>query len=37
MMDVEVRAAWEGSSAVAPGMVERGRGLIVNIGFWAAQ
>jgi len=37
MMDAGVRAAFVASSHAAPAMVKQGRGLIVNISFWAAQ
>lgn len=37
MIDVAVRTAFVTASAVAPGMVARRSGLIVNISFWAAQ
>lgn len=37
MMDAGVRAAFMVSAGVAPGMIAGGKGLIVNISFWAAQ
>jgi dehydrogenase/reductase SDR family protein 1 len=37
MMDAGVRAAFVCSSLAAPAMIAARRGLIVNIGFWAAQ
>jgi NAD(P)-dependent dehydrogenase (short-subunit alcohol dehydrogenase family) len=37
MFDAGVRAHYVTSALVAPHMVERLRGLIVNISFWAAQ
>lgn len=37
MIDVALRTAFVASRAVAPGMVSRKTGLIVNISFWAAQ
>ena len=37
MMDVALRTAFIASRAVAPSMVARRAGLIVNISFWAAQ
>jgi NAD(P)-dependent dehydrogenase (short-subunit alcohol dehydrogenase family) len=37
MMDAGVRAAFVASSYAAPLMIARGKGLIVNISFWAAQ
>lgn len=37
MIDVALRTAFIASRAVAPGMVSRKTGLIVNISFWAAQ
>jgi dehydrogenase/reductase SDR family protein 1 len=37
MMDSGVRAAFFASAAAAEMMIARGRGLIVNISFWAAQ
>ncbi|QQR37591.1 SDR family NAD(P)-dependent oxidoreductase [Devosia oryziradicis] len=37
MMDVALRAAFVSARAVAPGMVARRSGLVVNISFWAAQ
>jgi NAD(P)-dependent dehydrogenase (short-subunit alcohol dehydrogenase family) len=37
MMDAGVRAAFFTSAKAAPIMIARGRGLIVNISFWAAQ
>ena len=37
MMDAGVRAAFVASAHAAPGMIERGKGLIVNISVWAAQ
>ena len=37
MMDAGVRAAFVCSSRAAKLMLPRGRGLIVNISFWAAQ
>ncbi len=37
MMNTGVRGAFWASSLAAGGMVSRRRGLIVNIGFWAAQ
>lgn len=37
MFQAGVRAHFVTSHAVAPAMVARGRGLIVNISFWAAQ
>lgn len=37
MMDAGVRAAFVASAHAARRMVPRGRGLIVNISFWAAQ
>ena len=37
MFGAGVRAHYRASQLVAPGMVARRRGLIVNISFWAAQ
>jgi NAD(P)-dependent dehydrogenase (short-subunit alcohol dehydrogenase family) len=37
MMDAGLRAAFAASAQAAPGMIAAGAGLIVNIGFWAAQ
>jgi len=37
MFGAGVRAHYRASQLVAPAMVRRGRGLIVNISFWAAQ
>jgi NAD(P)-dependent dehydrogenase (short-subunit alcohol dehydrogenase family) len=37
MVTAGVRAHYLSSQLAAPGMVRRGRGLIVNISFWAAQ
>ena len=37
MIDVALRAAFVSARAVAPSMVARRAGLIVNISFWAAQ
>ena len=37
MFAAGVRAHYQASQLVAPGMVARRRGLIVNISFWAAQ
>jgi NAD(P)-dependent dehydrogenase (short-subunit alcohol dehydrogenase family) len=37
MMDAGVRSAFFASARAAEMMVARGRGLIVNISFWAAQ
>ena len=37
MIDVAVRAAFVASRAIAPAMIERRSGLIVNISYWAAQ
>jgi dehydrogenase/reductase SDR family protein 1 len=37
MIDVALRTAFISSRAIAPGMVSRKNGLIVNISFWAAQ
>lgn len=37
MMDAGVRSAFVASAHAAPGMIARGKGLIVNISFWAAQ
>lgn len=37
MVDVGVRAAFVTARAAAPAMVARGRGLVVNISFWAAR
>jgi len=37
MMDAGVRAAFVASAHAAGMMVRRGRGLIVNIGYWAAR
>src|SRR5436305_646044 len=37
MMDAGVRAAWAVSSRAVPMMLAQRRGLIVNIGHWAAQ
>jgi dehydrogenase/reductase SDR family member 1 len=37
MFDAGVRAHYVASQLVAPGMIARRRGLIVNISFWAAQ
>ena len=37
MLDGGVRAAFLASAHAAKGMAARGRGLIVNISFWAAQ
>lgn len=37
MIDTALRAAFIASRAVAPGMVARKTGLIVNISYWAAQ
>jgi NAD(P)-dependent dehydrogenase (short-subunit alcohol dehydrogenase family) len=37
MFAAGVRASYQASQLAAPGMIARGRGLIVNISFWAAQ
>ncbi len=37
MIDTALRTAFVASRAVAPGMVARKTGLIVNISYWAAQ
>jgi NAD(P)-dependent dehydrogenase (short-subunit alcohol dehydrogenase family) len=37
MFDAGVRAYYQASQLVAPGMIAAGRGLIANISFWAAQ
>ena len=37
MMDAGVRSAFVASAHAAPMMIARGKGLIVNISFWAAQ
>jgi NAD(P)-dependent dehydrogenase (short-subunit alcohol dehydrogenase family) len=37
MIDVGLRSAFVASRAVAPAMVAKKRGLIVNISFWAAE
>jgi dehydrogenase/reductase SDR family protein 1 len=37
MFNAGVRAHYQSSQLVAPSMVSKGRGLIVNISFWAAQ
>lgn len=37
MIDVGVRSAFIATRAAAPSMIERRRGLIVNISFWAAE
>jgi NAD(P)-dependent dehydrogenase (short-subunit alcohol dehydrogenase family) len=37
MMDAGVRAAFVASAYAAPMMIAHGKGLIVNISFWAAQ
>ena len=37
MIDAGVRAAFVASAHAAPMMIARGKGLIVNISFWAAQ
>ena len=37
MFDEGVRAAFVASQLVAPGMVSRGRGLIVHLSYWAAR
>lgn len=37
MFGAGVRASYLASRLAAPGMVERRRGLIVNVSFWAAQ
>jgi len=37
MMDAGVRAAWAVSSRAVPMMLPQRRGLIVNVGHWAAQ
>jgi dehydrogenase/reductase SDR family member 1 len=37
MMDAGVRAAFVAGAHAAPMMIPRRKGLIVNIGFWAAQ
>ena len=37
MFNAGVRAHYFASQLAAPGMIARGRGLIVNISFWAAQ
>jgi len=37
MMDAGVRAAFVATEHAAPRMIARGKGLIVNISFWAAQ
>ena len=37
MFSAGVRAAYHASQLAAPSMIQRGRGLIVNISFWAAQ
>ena len=36
-MDAGVRSAFVASAHAAPMMIARGKGLIVNISFWAAQ
>jgi len=36
MMDAGLRAAWVCSKQIAPGMVQRRSGLIVNLSYWAA-
>lgn len=37
MFNAGVRAHYRAAQLVAPGMIASGRGLIVNISFWAAQ
>lgn len=37
MMDAGVRALFVASQLAAPGMIERGRGLIVHLSYWAAR
>jgi NAD(P)-dependent dehydrogenase (short-subunit alcohol dehydrogenase family) len=37
MMDAGVRAAFVASAQIAPGMIAKKRGLIVNLSFWPAQ
>jgi NAD(P)-dependent dehydrogenase (short-subunit alcohol dehydrogenase family) len=37
MMDAGVRAAFVAASLAAPRMIAHGKGLIVNISYWAAQ
>lgn len=37
MFDAGVRAAFVASQLAAPGMIARGRGLIVHLSYWAAQ
>jgi len=37
MMDAGVRAAYVAAALAAPIMIAAGRGLIVNVSFWAAQ
>src|SRR5262249_32279181 len=37
MFSAGVRAHYQASQLAAPAMIARGRGLIVNISFWAAQ
>src|SRR5260370_24644985 len=37
MFNAGVRAHYFASQLAAPGMIAKGRGLIVNISFWAAQ
>jgi dehydrogenase/reductase SDR family protein 1 len=37
MFTAGVRPAYHASQLAAPGMIARGRGVIVNISFWAAQ
>lgn len=37
MFNAGVRAHYQASQRVAPSMITRGKGLIVNISFWAAQ
>ena len=37
MMDAGLRAAFVASAQVAPGMIARKKGLIVNLSFWPAQ
>jgi NAD(P)-dependent dehydrogenase (short-subunit alcohol dehydrogenase family) len=37
MFDAGVRAHYRASQLAAPSMIGKGRGLIVNISFWAAQ
>jgi len=37
MVGVGARAAWVAAKHSAPGMIEAGHGLIVNLSYWAAQ